>query len=105
MCVCVCALGLEETASTTRTKASEFASLSEKKKCTNNQTMKEEKQNIDFILVQEMQVKFIRSKQSVRTEEENKALGLEKVAPDVAKGKEKEGLLWLKSMINTSVYT
>lgn len=67
--------------------------------------MKEEKQNIDFILVQEMQVKFIRSKQSVRTEEENKALGLEKVAPDVAKGKEKEGLLWLKSMINTSVYT
>lgn len=42
--------------------------------------MKEEKQNIDFILLQEMQVKIIRSKQRVRKEELNKALGLEKVA-------------------------
>lgn len=37
--------------------------------------MKEEKQNIDFILLQEMQVKLIRSKQRVRKEELNKALG------------------------------
>ncbi len=52
-----------------------------------------------------MQVKFIRSKQRVRKEEENKALGLEKVAWNLAEGKEKEGMLWLKCMINTSVYT
>ena len=52
--------------------------------------MTEEKQNIDFILVQEMQVEFIRSKRRVRKEEENKASGLEMVARSHMKGKKRK---------------